>query len=55
MGLKFDRIDDTVGKLLVDIKDAQDLAAADPTHLSNPFIKRYNLLTFVSMSDFGCT
>lgn len=42
VGLKFERIDDAVGKLLVDVKEAKDLAAADPNQLSNPFVKRYS-------------
>ena len=40
IGLKYERIDDVVGKLLVDVKEARDLAAADPNQLSNPFVKR---------------
>eukprot|EP00112_Aurelia_sp_Birch-Aquarium-sp1_P021907 Seg60.3 transcript_id=Seg60.3/GoldUCD/mRNA.D3Y31 product="Synaptotagmin-like protein 4" protein_id=Seg60.3/GoldUCD/D3Y31 len=43
VGLKFERIDDAVGKLLVDVKEAKDLAAADPNQLSNPFVKSYLL------------
>ena len=39
IGLKYEKIDESVGKLLVDIKGASDLAAADPTQLSNPFVK----------------
>ncbi|XP_065056875.1 uncharacterized protein LOC135685055 isoform X8 [Rhopilema esculentum] len=43
IGLKYEKIDESVGKLLVDIKGANDLAAADPTQLSNPFVKAYLL------------
>ncbi len=41
VGLKFEPIDGEVGKLLVDIKEANELAAADVKTLSNPFVKRY--------------
>ncbi len=40
VGLKFEPIDGEVGKLLVDIKEANELAAADVKTLSNPFVKR---------------
>ena len=47
VGLKFDQIDEIIGKLMVDIVQAKDLAAADPTQLSNPFVKRFLLQLLV--------
>ena len=34
---------------MVDIKEAKDLAAADPTQLSNPFIKGYSFQLLVNV------
>ena len=53
VGLKFERIDDVIGKLLVDVKEARDLASADPNQLSNPFVKRYLYIsTLISLQYF---
>eukprot|EP00794_Sanderia_malayensis_P000447 gene447-1088_t len=43
IGLKYEAIDGDIGKLLVEVKEAKELRAADAKSLSNPFVKSYLL------------
>ena len=39
VGLKYESIDGDIGKLMVEVKEAKELATADVNAFPNPFVK----------------